>query len=51
MKEQIQAKIAELEGKIEKQVSKAAKLKNDIGAESRIDDLCCELLELEETII
>lgn len=43
----IQSKIFELEAKIEHAVNKSL---GSVKEESRIDDLCCDLLKLEEAI-
>jgi len=41
-----QQKIFELQAKIERAVNRSSE---NIEDESRIDDLCCKLLQLEET--
>jgi len=41
-----QQQIFELEAKIERAVNRSS---GSVEDESRIDDLCCELLQLEET--
>ena len=41
-----QQQIFELQAKIERAVNRSS---GNIEDESRIDDLCCELLQLEET--
>ncbi len=41
-----QQHIFELQAQIERAVNRSS---GNVGDESRIDDLCCELLQLEET--
>ena len=43
-----QQRIFELQAKIERAVNRSS---GNVEDESRIDDLCCELLQLEETTV